>query len=69
MAIRALWGGSGNFSGRAQSEHRPRQVRDLVLLFANTMTFGRQSIRADSVAKTLNISDIPYFSRLVSPAP
>jgi hypothetical protein len=33
------------------------------------MTFGRQSIRADGVAKKRNILDIPYFSRLVSPAP
>jgi hypothetical protein len=33
------------------------------------MTFGRQSIRADGVAKKRNIPDIAYFSRLVSPAP
>jgi hypothetical protein len=33
------------------------------------MTFGRQSIRADGVAETRNIPDIPYFSRLVSQAP
>ena len=41
----------------------------LVHLFANTMTFGRQSIRANGVAKKGNIPDIAYFPRLVSPAP
>ena len=41
----------------------------LVHLFANTMTFGRQSIRANGVAKKRNIPDIAYFPRLVSPAP
>jgi hypothetical protein len=30
------------------------------------MKFGRQSIWDDGVAKTRNIPDIPYFSRLVS---
>jgi hypothetical protein len=33
------------------------------------MTFGRQSIRANGVAKTRNIPDIAYFPRLVSPVP
>ena len=40
----------------------------LVHLFADTMTFGRQSIWANGVAKKRNIPDIAYFPRFVIPA-
>jgi hypothetical protein len=33
------------------------------------MAFGRQSIRANGVAKKRNIIDIAYFPRFVGPAP
>ena len=45
------------------------EASNLVHLLAYTMTFGRQSILANGVAKKRNIHDIAYFPRLVSPAP